>query len=891
MPDWEMPSRFQPAEAESRWYETWEQKGCFGSKPDDDRKPYTIVIPPPNVTGVLHMGHALNNSLQDIIIRFRRMQNWNALWVPGTDHAGIATQNVVERMIAKEGLTRDQLGREKFLQRVWKWKEENGGQIIKQLRRLGASCDWSRTRFTMDEGLSKAVRHAFVRLFNDGLIYRGTRLIHWCTRCRTALADDEVDNKDAAGHLWHIKYPIKGERSRFVVVATTRPETMLGDTAVAVHPGDERYKDLIGRQLVLPLMERDIPIVADEAVDPRFGTGAVKVTPGHDANDFEIGLRHTLEVISVMAADGTMNENAGAFSGLDRFVARDKVVEALTSRDLIEKVEDHAHTNPLCYRCSTVVEPRVSDQWFVKMKDLAKPAIEAAQKGKLKFHPPRWEREYLRWLESVRDWCISRQIWWGHRIPVWTCQDCEKIIASIEDPASCPQCGGSDLVQDPDVLDTWFSSSLWPFSTLGWPDDTRDLEYYYPTSTLITDRGILYFWVARMVMMGLRLMRNVPFTDVYIHGTILDETGRKMSKSLGNGIDPIEMIEKYGADAVRASLVLLTTEGQDVKLSDKKFEMGRNFSNKVWNAARYALSRLVEAPPAGGVDEHHLALADRWILSRLQRTIQKATTAFEEFRYNEAIVTIYEFLWNEFCAWYIELTKFRLRDKGPGAVAARAVLAHVLDRSLRMLHPICPFLTEEIWARLRDVCPNREIDPGVAPDETELIADAAWPTFDEKRINTAAEETMETLQSIVTAVRNIRSNRNVEPKAEVPVLVSCAEAKLAKLLDPHKSIVAELARGIPVEVGTALERPEGAAVAVLTGAEVYVPIQIDVAAEKARINKQLANEEKRLKGIEHRLRNEQYLAKAPPEVVARDRNLREEVLGIIDRLRANLEGL
>jgi valyl-tRNA synthetase len=891
MAEWEMPSRFQPAEAERHWYDVWETKGHFGSEPDEDRKPYTIVIPPPNVTGVLHMGHALNNTLQDIVIRFRKMQGFNALWIPGTDHAGIATQNVVERMIATEGLTRDQLGREKFLQRVWKWKEENGGTIINQLRRLGSSCDWSRTRFTMDEGLSKAVRHAFVRLFNDGLIYRGTRLIHWCTRCRTALADDEVDNKEAAGHLWFIKYPVKGERAQFVEVATTRPETMLGDVAVAVHPGDERYQALIGKTLVLPLMEREIPLVADEAVDPRFGTGAVKVTPGHDAADFEIGARHSLPVISVMAADGTMNENAGAFSGLDRFVARDKVVETLTARDLIVKVEDHAHTNPQCYRCSTVVEPRISDQWFVKMKELAKPAIEAAQKGKLRFHPARWEREYMRWLDSVRDWCISRQIWWGHRIPVWTCQDCEKVIASITDPASCPQCGGADLVQDPDVLDTWFSSSLWPFSTLGWPDDTKDLEYYYPTSTLITDRGILYFWVARMVMMGLRLMRNVPFTDVYIHGTVLDEQGRKMSKSLGNGIDPIEMIDQYGADAVRASLVLLTSEGQDVKLSVSKFEMGRNFANKVWNAARYAMTRLVEAPPTGGVDESQLSLSDRWILSRLQKTIAKATAAFDEFRYNEAITTIYEFLWNEFCAWYIELTKFRLRESGPGAVAARAVLAHVLDRSLRLLHPICPYLTEEIWSRLRQVCSNREIDPGAEADPAETLAGASWPAHDVKRVNEPAEESMRVLQEIVTAVRNIRSQRNVEPRAEVPVSVSCDDEALASLLAPHTSMIRELARGNPVEVGQKLVRPEGAAVAVLTGAQVYVPIQIDVQAERERVSKQLTEEQKRLHQIEQRLRNGQYLEKAPHDVVERDRSRREELLARIDQLSKSLEGL
>jgi valyl-tRNA synthetase len=653
------------------------------------------------------MGHALNNTLQDVIIRFRRMQGMNALWVPGTDHAGIATQNVVEREIAKEGLTRDQLGREKFLERVWKWKEQNGNRIINQLRRLGSSCDWTRTRFTMDEGLSRAVRQAFVTLFNNGLIYRGHRLIHWCPRCRTALADDEVENRDAQGSLWYLLYPVKGRRDRHVAVATTRPETMLGDTAVAVNSGDDRYADLVGQTLVLPLMEREIPVIADDAVDPRFGTGAVKVTPAHDFADFEIAGRHDLEVISIMGPDASMNENAGAFSGLDRFAARDKVVEALESRDLLQKTEPYAATLPHCYRCSTVVEPRLSDQWFVRMKELAAPAIDVAGRGKLRFHPARWKREYLRWLENVRDWCISRQIWWGHRIPVWTCRDCEKVIAAIEEPKTCPQCQSSDLEQDPDVLDTWFSSALWPFSTLGWPDDTPDLEYYYPTSTLITDRGILYFWVARMVMMGLRLMRNVPFTDVYVHGTILDEQGRKMSKSLGNGIDPIEMIDQYGTDAVRASLVLLSTEGQDLKLSPTKFEMGRNFVNKVWNAARFAVTRIAEGPPVAAPSGEALGFADRWILSRLQRAVREATDAFDGFRYHEAVTTIYRFVWNEYCDWYVELTKFSLREGGTGAQAARAVLAHVLDRSLRLLHPICPFITEELWTRLSEAAPFR----------------------------------------------------------------------------------------------------------------------------------------------------------------------------------------
>ena len=887
----EMPPRFDPAGIEGKWYSVWEERGYFASRPDEARTPYTIVIPPPNVTDRLHMGHALNNTLQDIVIRFRRMQGLNVLWVPGTDHAGIATQNVVERELAKEGLTRDQLGREKFVERVWKWKEEKGGTIIRQLRRLGSSCDWSRTRFTMDEGLARAVRQAFVRLFSDGLIYRGHRLVHWCPRCRTALADDEVDNKGSAGKLWHLRYPLKDARGKHVVVATTRPETMLGDTAVAVSPSDERYADLVGKTVVLPLVEREIPVVADEAVDPRFGTGAVKVTPAHDFTDFEIGRRHELEVISVMAPDASMNENAGPFSGLDRFAAREKVVDALASRDLIERIEDYASTLPCCYRCSTVVEPRLSDQWFVRMKELAAPAIEAARRGKVRFHPARWEREYLRWLENVRDWCISRQIWWGHRIPVWICRDCEKVIASVDEPARCPQCQGSDLEQDPDVLDTWFSSALWPFSTLGWPEDTPDLEYYYPTSTLITARDILYFWVARMVMMGLRLVRNVPFTDVYINGMVLDEQGRKMSKSAGNGIDPIEMIDLYGADAVRASLVLLSTETQDLKLSPSKFEMGRNFANKVWNATRFAVSRIAEDPPREAPPPGDLAFADRWILSRLQRATGAATEAFDRFRYNEAITTIYDFVWNEFCAWYVELTKFRLREKGPGAQAARAVLAHVLDRSLRLLHPVCPFLTEELWFRLAAASPYREVDPGAEPGGAEHVMVAKWPEADERLLEPDIEEAMALVQEVITAVRNIRSQRNVPPRDKVPVIVSCRDESTLEVLSPHAGLIADLARAGPVEVAPDAPRPEGASVAVLTRAQVFVPIKTDVAAERARLEKQLAQEEAYLQKIDARLRNQQYLERAPKEVVDRDRSQREEVLRRIEQIQENLGAL
>lgn len=890
MTERDIPSRFRPEEAERRWHELWESRDYFGSVPDE-RKPYTIVIPPPNITGALHMGHALNNTLQDIVIRFKRMAGLNALWIPGTDHAGIATQNVVERTLAREGLSREELGREEFLRRVWKWKEEHGRIIVEQLKRLGVSCDWTRERFTMDEGLSRAVRHAFVRLFQDGLIYRGQRIIHWCPRCRTALADDEVESEETAGSLWHIRYPLKGAREGSVTVATTRPETMLGDTAVAVHPADERYSGLVGRTLILPILEREIPVIGDEVVDAQFGTGAVKVTPAHDSNDFEIGTRHKLEVIGVMDEEGRMNENAGPFKGLDRFEARERIVKALEDLRLLEKVTDHVHAVPRCYRCGTVVEPRLSDQWFVRMRELARPAIEAAERGKINFHPPRWKREYVRWLEQVRDWCISRQIWWGHRIPVWTCGDCEKVVAAVDPPEKCPQCRGGDLVQDPDVLDTWFSSALWPFSTLGWPDDTKDLEYYYPTSTLITDRGIIYFWVARMVMMGLRLVRNVPFTDVYVHGTVLDETGRKMSKSLGNGIDPIEMIERYGTDAVRASLVLLTSEGQDVKLSPTKFEMGRNFINKVWNAARYAVTRLAERPPEGPVPRETLAFSDRWILSRLQRALERATAAFGAFRYHEAVRTIYEFIWNEFCAWYVEITKFRLKEDTEDARAARLVLAHVLDRSLRMLHPIAPFVTEEIWSNLSRAAPFRELH-GRAGTPGEHLIVSSWPEPDGRLRDEGIEQAMALVQEVITAVRNIRARRAVQPREEIPVTVSCADEEAARVVSSQGYLIEQLARSRPLEVGTDLPRPEGAAVAVLSRAQVFVSVKKEgLEAERARLEKQLKAERGRLERIEDRLRNRQYIEKAPQEVVERDRSRREDIIAKIERLTKGLEGL
>ena len=703
----DLPKHYNPADVEDKWYAAWEENGCFDSNIDPKRDPYTIVIPPPNVTGILHIGHALNETLQDILIRTQRMRGRNALWQPGTDHAGIATQNVVERQLKKEGLHRDDLGRDRFIERVWAWKTEYGSTIINQMKKLGNSCDWRRERFTMDEGLSRAVRTVFCQLYREGLIYRGRRLINWCPKCGTALSDDEVEHSDDAGHLWYIRYAIKNS-SRHLVVATTRPETLLGDTAIAVHPDDERYRELVGQKAILPICEREIPIVADDFVDPKFGTGCVKITPAHDPNDYECGLRHNLEQIIVIGEDGTMTAAAGKYSGLDRFRCREKLLEELTGKNLIEKIEDLTHPVGHCYRCATVIEPYLSEQWFVKMRPLADAALAASREKQLVFHPARWEKVYFSWLENVRDWCISRQIWWGHRVPVWHCRKCGEMIVEESDPVACPKCGSDRLEQEKDVLDTWFSSALWPFSTLGWPDKTPDLDYYYPTSVLVTDRGIIYFWVARMVMMGLHFMHKTPFRDVYIHGTILDENGAKMSKSKGNGIDPLVMIrggkqvrfgketsfEGIGADALRFTLCDLTTEGQDIKLSPARFEKGRNFINKVWNASRFVLMNVAGRELSrDAITPAQLSFADSWILSRLQAVTEQFNQAFDEFRYSELTSQLYDFIWRDYCDWYLEMVKPCFRESGRAADVSARVLLYVLDHILRLLHPIVPFFT------------------------------------------------------------------------------------------------------------------------------------------------------------------------------------------------------
>ena len=888
-----LPKHYVPSEVEPKRLDQWLSSGAFHSVPDKDKQPYCIVIPPPNVTGILHMGHALNNTLQDILIRHARMKGMEALWMPGTDHAGIATQNVVERSIADEGLHRDQLGREKFIERVWEWKEKYGSSIVNQLKRLGCSCDWERERFTMDAGLSKAVREVFVRLYNDGLIYRGRRLINWCVRCHTALADDEIEHEEKEGNLWYIRYPIKGRRSS-LVVATTRPETMLGDTAVAVHPDDKRYKDLIGSTVILPIMNREIPIIADEMVDPAFGTGVVKITPAHDPNDFEAGLRHDLEQITVIGTDGMMTEAAGKFAGLDRFRARKKVVEELEETGALDHVDEHRHAVGQCYRCDSVVEPYLSEQWFVRMRPLADKAIQASKEGKLKFVPPRWERVYLSWLENVRDWCISRQIWWGHRIPVWYCDDCNEMTVAMDDPQKCSKCDSTNIRQDPDVLDTWFSSALWPFSTLGWPDETPELEYYYPTSCLVTARDIIYFWVARMVMMGLQFRGEVPFKQVYINGTILDENGARMSKSRENGIDPLVMIqggkqrrfgkefsyEGYGADAVRYTLCTLTTDGQDIKLAPTRFEMGRNFINKMWNASRFVLIRLADVDPGEGpVDKAALSIPDRWILSRLAAVADEAGKQLESYRFHDYARTLYEFAWGDFCDWYVELVKPVLNEGGEAAAPTARVLAWVLDNIMRLLHPVAPFFTEEVWALLAEVVPNRGLEKPLpaAP----MLVRADWPNAfvagdyrDEK-----IEEDMARAMDVIRAIRNIRAKFNLPPKTSLSVTVSAADKSHADSLGPVTEIIKGQAGLDGLEIGVELPKPLQAAAEVLPGAQVYAPLAslMNVEVEKKRIAKELESKSKAMTSLNLKLHNYDFLNKAPADVVEREKARRTEL--------------
>ncbi len=873
----ELPKAYDFRGVEEKWYQFWEKKGYFTAKLDPKRPRFSMVIPPPNVTGKLHVGHALNTTLQDIMARYKRMDGYDTLWVPGTDHAGIATQNVVERALAKEGLSRHDLGREEFLKRVWQWKEEYGGAIIEQLKRLGCSCDWTRLRFTMDEGLSKAVREVFVRLWEEGLIYRGDYIINWCPRCHTALADIEVEHEPTPGHLWYIRYPIL-DGSGFIVVATTRPETMLGDTAVAVNPEDERYRDLIGKKIKLPLIGREIPIIADREVDPEFGTGAVKVTPAHDFADFEIARRHGLPFVKIMDEDGKMTKEAGPYAGLDRFEARERVIEDLKKQGLLEKVEDYEVVLGKCYRCGDVVEPLLSKQWFVKMKPLSTPAIAAVERGFTRLIPENWKNLYYDWMHNIRDWCISRQIWWGHRLPAWTCKDCGEITVSRNDPTECAYCGSKNIFQEEDVLDTWFSSALWPFSTLGWPEDTPELRLYYPTSLLVTSFDILFFWVARMLMMGLHFMGAIPFRDVYIHALVRDEKGQKMSKSRGNVIDPLIMIEKYGTDAFRFTLAALAAQGRDIRLAESRIEGYRHFVNKIWNAARFVLLNL-DGYQKIDLKSKELPKESRWILSRLSKAIKGVREALDSYEFDQAALTIYHFFWHEFCDWYVEMSKRFLSQGGRERLKAQNVLLEVLETSLRLLHPFMPFVTEEIWQAI--------------PHEGESIMIAPYPKPQEELEDKDLEKEIESVKEAIVAIRAIRADYNLHPSAGIRVIILTEREDLTRLFQEFEPVIKLLARVERFEVQKGKERPRGAASAVLSGAEIFVPLEglVEVDSELKKLAKEEAKVLKELERVEKRLQNENFLKKAPAEVVEREKTRAQELRDKLSRLRENMARL
>jgi len=873
----ELAKGYEPHEVEKRWYAEWESKGYFRAAATSDKKPYSIVIPPPNITGVLHMGHALNNTLQDILCRWKRMQGYNVLWMPGTDHAGIATQNVVERQLAAESKDRHDLGREEFIERVWKWKAESGGQIIGQLKRLGASCDWERERFTMDEGLSKAVRTVFVKLYEDGLIYRDNRLINWCPRCHTALSDIEVEHEEKKGHLWHIRYPVVGEPGRFVVVATTRPETMLGDTAVAVHPEDERYQGLIGKKVLLPLVNREIPVVADEYVDREFGTGVVKITPAHDFNDFEVGVRHGLDRINILDESGVINAAGRQYEGLDRFEARKRIVVELEEAGLLEKIDDHGMSVGGCYRCKTVVEPYLSLQWYVKVAPLAERALAAVKDGKTRIIPKQWENTYFDWMENIRDWCISRQIWWGHRIPAWFCDHCGMITVVMDDPSKCSQCGSDELRQETDVLDTWFSSALWPFSTMGWPDRTPELATFYPTSCLVTGFDILFFWVARMMMMGLHFMDEVPFTDVYIHALVRDAQGQKMSKSKGNVIDPLTVIDQYGTDAFRFTLAAFAAQGRDIKLAEERIAGYRNFCNKVWNAARFTLMNLEGFDPAAvSYEDLQLAEADKWILHRLNETIRETDQALAEYRFNEAAMGLYQFTWSEFCDWYLELTKRDLYGGDPERKStAQYVLWYTLDHLLRLLHPFMPFITEEIWQVLPKVTGSGLGTPGSG----ETIMLAAYPEFCESRSFPAAAANMERVMAVISGIRNVRGEMEVPPSKEIAVILSCASEESRLLMKHNEGSIIGLARVGDLAIGINVEQPDDASLQVAADVQIFVPLKgmVDVAAEEERLLKEIGKIAKDIELFAKKLENPAFVDRAPADIVAKEREKLAEV--------------
>ena len=839
---------YDPHEVEDRIYQFWVNGNYFHAEVNPDKKPYTIVMPPPNITGQLHMGHALDNTLQDILIRWRRMQGYEALWMPGTDHASIATEAKIVEALAKEGLTKEDLGREKFLERAWDWKKTYGDRIVSQLKKMGSSCDWERERFTMDEGCSKAVREVFVRLYEKGLIYRGERMINWCTHCQTSISDAEVEFEEKDAFFYHLRYPL-ADGSGYVELATTRPETMLGDTAVAVHPDDERYQALIGKTVILPLVNKEIPVVADTYVEMDFGTGVVKITPAHDPNDFEVGLRHNLEVITVTTEDGHMNELAGKYEGMTLAECRKAIVKDLEEQGYLIKTEPLKHNVGVCYRCGTVIEPRVSLQWFVKMKELAGPAIEAVRSGETRFVPERFDKTYYHWMENIRDWCISRQLWWGHRIPAWYCADCGETIVSREDPTACPHCGSHHLHQDEDTLDTWFSSALWPFSTLGWPDKTPELDYFYPTDTLVTGYDIIFFWVARMIFSGVEHMHAAPFHTVLIHGLVRDAQGRKMSKSLGNGIDPLEVIDQYGADALRFMLATGNSPGNDMRFIEEKVASSRNFANKLWNAARFILMNI-QGQDVDLTLPDTLMLEDKWILSKLNTLAKDVTENLEKFELGLAVQKLYDFIWDNFCDWYIELCKSRLQ--GEGAKDARRVLTYVMTRQLQLLHPFMPFITEEIWQTL--------------PHEGETLMRTAWPVYQDSLHFAAEEKEMERIMDAIRAIRNRRAEMNVPPSRKAQVFV---ETAFADTFESGKPFICRLASAAEVTVGSSFDVP-GSVSIVTADATIKIPMAdlVDLQAERARLTKEKETVQKQLDGVLARLSNEAFTSKAPEKVVA-----------------------
>ncbi len=883
----ELPKNYDPKAIEAKWYAWWLQTNAFHRDHTHGGTPYTIVIPPPNVTGILHMGHALNNSIQDVLMRWKRMQGFNAVWVPGTDHAGIATQNVVERELKKEGKRRQDLGREEFLKRVWAWKEQYGNTITNQLKALGSSCDWERERFTMDEGLSNAVKEVFIRLYEKGLIYRGKYIINWCPRCQTALSDEESEHRDVKGKLYHIKYAVKDSPGEFVTVATTRPETFLGDTAVAVNPKDERYLHLIGKTLILPVLNREIPVIADDFVAKEFGTGCVKVTPAHDPNDFGMGQRHSLPQINVMTDDGHMNEEAGPYQGLERFACRKKIMEDLEALGLLVKVEDHAHAVGHCYRCSTVVEPRLSPQWFVKMKPLADPALKAVLDGRIKFVPDRWNKVYVEWMENIRDWCISRQIWWGHQIPIFYCDGCGHQWADRGKPTTCPKCSGTQVRQDEDVLDTWFSSWLWPFSVFNWPQQNADLKFYYPTNSLSTASEIIFFWVARMIMAGFEFMGDIPFSEVYIHGTVRDNQGRKMSKSLGNSIDPLDIIRDYSADALRFSLLMLTATGQDVYVSKEKFEVGRNFGTKIWNVARFMQMHQV----AETIDVRAIKLnperwsADDWhIVAKVEDAAKAAQDCLERYRFNDYALAIYEFMWHEFCDWYVEYAKEVLygKDEAHRAEVLR-IMHHVFSKALRLLHPLMPFLTEELW---------HGMGYGL---EGETIMTANWPTAGDLTLRGMAQpyvEYVDLKHDLIRLGRQLRADYEVPPGDKMVFAVKAADARVAEQLQADAKTISLLVKASELTIAVDYAPGKATPSAMNALGTIYMSLgTVDVAAEIAKLQAQLAEATAELERIQARLGNVTFVQKAKVEVVNQTMAKRDELIAKCEKLNRLIEAM